>query len=97
MTLCLVVEPELETPPALSATGTPAGRTIRASLDPPSNAMRTVPLGWGSRSARWREEPTKAVGIRGHRALDRVERGALAQVVAAHPEREAALAAGDGT
>ena len=35
------------------------------------------------------------LGICGGRALDRVERRTLAQVVAAHPEREAALAAGD--
>ncbi len=50
----------------------------------------------GSRLPWRREEPAKALGIRGGCALDRVERCALAQVVAAHPEREAALAARDG-
>ena len=47
-------------------------------------------------SARWRHEPAEAVGIGGGRDLDRVERGALAEVVARQPEREAAVAAGDG-
>jgi hypothetical protein len=48
-----VVEAQLGDPPgAASATGTPTGRVMRASLVPPSTEMRTVPFGRGRRRTR---------------------------------------------
>src|SRR5688500_4277257 len=51
----------------------------------------------GNVSPRCREQASVAVGVGGDGRLDRVEGGTLAQVVAADPQREATLTAGDGS